>query len=53
MGHFRRLSDVGNFKGKETAMRSYYQFIEITDFGPYVTKLILAFPDLVGSLTVK
>jgi len=47
MGHFRRLSDVGNFKGKETAMRSYYQFIEITDFGPYVTKLILAFPDLV------
>lgn len=24
--------------------RSYYQFIEITDFGPYITKLILCFP---------
>jgi hypothetical protein len=24
--------------------RTYYQYIEITDFGPYITKLILCLP---------
>lgn len=33
-------------------MNSYYQYIEITDFGPYITKLILALQDTVQETNI-
>ena len=31
-------------KEEQVMNRTYYQYIEITDFGPYITKLILCLP---------
>ena len=33
--------------------RIYYQFIEVTDFGPYITKLILGFPKKVKKAEIS
>ena len=33
--------------------RGYYTYTEITDFGPYVTKIILPFPQPVSSEAVN